>query len=214
MTAITLPDLTNADPAGSGVFDVLMRSLKGHLDLEAKKNAIKGPEYATVYLGQIQPALSAALQFLASREKIGLEADLLRAQTELINKQILNEIQQNKVLIAQECLLKAQFDNTVQNTLKSASETDLLKQKIVTEKAQTLELGVDDNSVVGQQKSLYQAQKEGFKSDAKQKTAQILIGTWNTRRMSDDGVVADSVNKLDDVHIGRVVEALMTDINA
>ena len=48
MTAIAVTDLTQSTLEGTGVFDVLMRATKVHLDAEFAKNRIKGSEYATV----------------------------------------------------------------------------------------------------------------------------------------------------------------------
>jgi hypothetical protein len=143
--------------------------------------------------------------------KQGLQMD---AQTDLTKQQKVNEVQQHEVLVAQECLLKSQFDATSASTIKTGAETTLLNQKTVTEKAQVSGLGVDADSVVGRQKELYLAQKQGFTRDAEQKGAKILIDTWNVRRTTDDGTVADGVNMLNDATIGRAVQALMKGINA
>ena len=43
-TPITLDDLTTATVEGSGVFDVLMRANKAHLEQEFKLNRIKGTD--------------------------------------------------------------------------------------------------------------------------------------------------------------------------
>lgn len=270
MTAITLNDLTTGATDGTGVFDKLMAACKAHLEDQFRTGAIKGTDYATVYLGLVQGAMQTGLQFLATNQKIDLEAQLLqkqidlaqsqidqaKAQTDLVRAQIaaadsdrdlavaraaqvraetlnvpkqgqlldaqvalsaqqkLNAVQEGKNLVAQECLLKAQFDGTLQTTLKSAAETDLLKQKVVTEKAQTLELGVDANSVIGKQKTLYQAQIDGFKSDRLNKGAKLLVDTWNARRMTDDATSANSTNMLDDSAVGRAVKAVLTDMGA
>jgi hypothetical protein len=228
MTEITLNDLTTGTLGGAGVFDKLMASTKAHLDDQFLEGRIKGAEYATVYLGQVQQVLQTSVAFLAQRQKIGLEAELLakqieltqaqveqaQAQTALLGAQKDNEILQGKVLVAQECLLKAQFDATMATAEKTAAETDLLKQKIVTEKAQTLELGVDDNSVIGRQKELYVKQSAGFDRDAEQKAVKIWTDTWNARRMTDDGTVADGVNMLSDVTGGRLMSKLLSGIDA
>jgi hypothetical protein len=249
MTAIVLEDLTTGAVDGDGVFDKLMSATKAHLEVEFRKGAIKGTEYAQVYLGQVQQVLQTAVQYINLQQKSDLESQLLEqqvllakaqveqtqaqveltqqqtlnaaaqklqieAQTDLITEQKANEILQGKVLVAQECLLRAQYDGTLQTTLKSSAETDLLKQKIVTEKAQTLELGVDTNSVIGRQKELYAKQSAGFDRDAEQKAVKIWTDTWNARRMTDDGTVADGVNMLADTTGGRLMNKLLTGIGA
>lgn len=242
MTAVTLQDLTTGAVNGTGVFDKLMGAAKAHLEQEFLQNRIKGPEYSQVYLGSLTQVMQTAVQFLATARKIDLEALLLQAQIDLTNaqkdlvlaqlegldteealkqaqtalvaQQTLNAVQEGKNLVAQECLLKSQFNVSEANVLSTQAQTDLLKQKIVTEKAQTTELGVDDNSVIGKQKALYGAQKEGFARDAEQKAASTLIQTWNTQRMTDDGIQANATNMLNDVALGRVINKLLTGIGA
>jgi len=389
MTTIAVADLTQATLDGTGVFDVLMRANKAHLEAEFNKNRIKGAEYSTVYLGSLTQVMQTALQFLLTKEKTDLEAQLLQkqillaqsqidkaaseklqieaqtllinqqkanlvdelltataqriklaqetlvvtaqktqleaqtanvaaellnipkqgtlldaqkevqlqqklnlaadklrvdaqaaqitaetlnvpkqgdvlvaqknqvtqqtanllaeasnipkqgllidankaqaiqqttnlvtqslqieAQTLLITQQKANAIIEGTVLTAQQCKLTAEFDLTMGNVLKAAQETSLLSQKVATERAQVTALGVDDNSVVGRQKLLYQAQTSGFTRDAEQKAAKLMVDTWNVRRTTDEGTVADSTNKLADTFVGRAVDKLLTGVNA
>ena len=70
MTAIAVTDLTQSTLDGTGVFDVLMRATKAHLEAEYNKNRIKGAEYATVYLGSLEPVLRTSLDFLLQKQKL------------------------------------------------------------------------------------------------------------------------------------------------
>lgn len=242
VTPITLPQLTTAEVAGTGVFDVLMRSVNAQIDLEFKAGRIKGAEYATVYLGSLQSVLSASIQFLLQKDKATLEAELVKAQVALATEQGLligvqiqeteaktaqlaqqtllgvqqtaNALLEGQVLTAQKCKLQAEYDATLAGKLKIDKEAELLGWKTVTEKAQTLSVGVDDNSVVGKQKALYGAQTAGFTRDAEQKAAKIMVDTWNTRRMTDDATVADGTNKLNDATVGAAVTKLLAGIGA
>lgn len=344
---IEITALTEATLDGTGVFDVLMRANKAHLESEFTKNRIKGPEYSTVYLGSLTQVMQTALQFILSKEKANLEAQLLEqqillaqvevqkatatlaqieaqtllvnqqrtnliaealnipkqgdvlvaqknqvnqqtenltaegvnipkqglvldaqklnlsaeklrieaqtsqitaetynipkqgllidankaqvtqqtlnltaqklqveAQTDLVNQQQANAVVENTVLIAQECKLRAEYDLTMGNVLRAAQETTLLSQKVATERAQTTALGVDDNSVLGKQKLLYQAQTDGFKRDAEQKAAKLLVDSWNVRRTTDEGTVADSTNMLNDAAVGRAVTKVLAGVGA
>lgn len=298
---ITLADLTTASMTGTGVFDVLMKANKVHLEEEYSKNRIRGPEYATVYLGSMEATMRNALEFLLQRDKNALEAELLQQQiilagvqvekarvelaiaeaqlpkveaeikqieaqtiliegqtaqlalendrivaqteqikaqtaqltiqTELISAQAAlarqqklnlesdklltdektkNAVLEGKVLIAQECKLRAEFDLTMKTVEKAAQEIALLAQKVITERAQVSSAGVDDNSVVGRQKLLYKAQTDGFARDAEQKAAKILADTWNVRRTTDEtGTLASATNRLDDGTIGQVIGKLL-----
>jgi hypothetical protein len=233
--SIAVTDLTQATLEGTGIFDVLMRANKAHLEAEFNKGRIKGPEYSTVYLGSLTQVMQTALQFLLTKEKTSLENQLIekqieladaqtrevearilqvQKQTELIEQQRLNAVTENTVLVAQECKLRAEYDLTMGSVLKTAQETSLLTQKTATERAQVTALGVDEDSVVGRQKALYQAQTAGFTRDAEQKAAKLLVDSWNVRRTTDEGTVADSVNMLNDATVGRAVNKLLTGVGA
>lgn len=172
-----------------------------------------------------QGALIDAQKDVALQEKVNLVAEELNidARTDLVIQQKANAIIEGTVLTATECKLKAEFDNLMEQKLKIAQETALLGQKVVTEKAQTMNIGVDDNSVIGKQKGLYQAQTDGFKRDAEQKVAQLLVSTWNVRRTTDEGTVAGQQvdeqgnpvgvnNRLGDADIGAAIAKLLAGI--
>lgn len=224
----TLADLTSATIDGTGVFDVLMKANKAHLEEQFTKGRIKGTEYATVYLGSLEQVLQSSVQFLLSKDKIGLEAQILEKQlaiaaVELQIKAVELEIAQATklkteaeitVLVATECKLRAEYDVLMETKLKTAQETQLLTWKVTTEKAQTSDVGVAENSVIGKQKILYQRQADGFLRDGEQKVAKIMVDSWNVRRTTDEGTVADATNKLNDPAVGRAVEKLLTGVGA
>ena len=277
MQEIELKDLTEATVVGTGVFDVLMRAARSHLDEEFKLNRIKGPEYANVYLGSIEPVLVQSVEFLLNKDRAKNEADLIAAQireteakillvhaqtelakqqklnaenewlllaeqkakmaaetlmiiqqtanllttnpqilaqTALIEQQKINAITEEQVLHKQMCKLSAEYDLIMGQVNKVQNESGLLAQKIQTERAQTTGAGTTEDSVIGKQKSLYQAQADGFKRNAEQSAAKLMIDSWNTRRITDEGTVADSLNKLNDASVGRVVDKLMSGIGA
>jgi hypothetical protein len=270
VTPITLPGLTTAAVDGTGVFDVLMKSMKEHLEIEFNKNRLKGPEYAAVYIKALESVMQTSLAFLLQKDKATLDAELVKqqlllssAQTELALQQLanliseglnipkqglkidadaavstqqklnlvaeasnitaktvlttqqsLNSVIEGEVSTAQKCKLQAEFDLVMASKLKTDQETLLLQWKVSSEKGQTLSVGVDENSVLGKQKALYAAQTAGFTRDAEQKAAKIMVDTWNTRRMTDEGTVADSTNLLNDVTVGRAVTKLLAGVSA
>ena len=228
MQEIELKDLTEAAVSGTGVFDVLMRAARSHLDEEFTRNRIKGSEYANVYLGSIEPVLVQSVEFLLNKDKAKNEADLIaaqireteakilliHAQTELAKQQKLNAITEELIMHKQMCKLDAEFDLIMEQVSKTVTEAGLLAQKIQTEKAQTTGAGTTEDSVIGKQKTLYQAQADGFKRNAEQSAAKLMIDSWNTRRMTDEGTVADSLNQLNDANVGRTVSKLMSGIGA
>ena len=344
---IPVEEFTEAKIGGSGIYDVLMKANAAYMEQEYNKSRLRGPEYASVYLGMIDNTMRTALEFLVQSNKLALEAQTMqvqleiaqiqkeqaqaalelamlqlqkvpaeialleaqalqvkqqtanlsaealnipkqgeridaetaqaiqqtvnltaqklnieeqtklvtqqaknltaealnipkqglridaetdqakqqttnlitqelqiKSQTNLIDQQKLNAVIEGTVLTAQKCKLDAEYDVLVGTKLKVVAETSLLNQKVATEKAQTIAAGIDPGSVLGKQNGLYTAQTEGFARDAEQKAAKLLIDTWNVRRTTDEGTEANTINKLDDATIGRVVNKALTGINA
>lgn len=217
MTVLAIADLTTVVVEGTGIFDVLMRANKAHLDAEFRANRIKGAEYATVYLGTLQPVLQTAMAFLVQNQEAAQKALLMAQQLELLKEQTANAVLEGKVLVATECKLRAEYDLTMANVIKAGSENAFVLQKKATEQAQTVAAGVDADSVVGRQKALYAGQTAGFQRDAEQKAAQILVETWKVRRTTDEVTVAGvdplrpnaANNRLGDADIGLAVSKLM-----
>lgn len=232
---ITLDQLTTTKVDGTGVFDKLMTAMTAHLDREYSGQRLKGQDYAQVYLGSVTAILSNSVAFLLQKDEAAGKAALIEAQIRLLEVQIAREefdkdlvvAQTKKViqetanlvlegdnLVAQNCLLKAQYDLTMMNKLQVIAQTSLVQQKIATEKAQTVETGVDDNSVVGRQKLLYAAQTDGFQRDAEQKMLKIVVDSWNVRRTTDEGTEANATNMLYDTTIGRLVNRGLIGVGA
>lgn len=211
---VTIEGFTQAKVDGNGIFDVLMQAAKGHLEQEYAKSRIKGPEYSQVYLGTMTQVLTTALQYTLQAELTSEKIKTEGLQQQLLTQQVLNAEVEGRVLEATVCKLKAEFDLLQEQKLKTITETGLLAQKTATERAQTVEAGVDDNSVIGKQRKLYQAQADGFQRDAEQKTAKLLVDSWNVRRTTDEGTTANTTNKLDDATVGRAVNKLLTGVNA
>lgn len=213
-TPLTLAQLTEGSLSGDGVFDVLMNATRAHLESEYAKNRIRGPEYSQVYLASMQAVLQQATAFLLTKDKAANEAAMVAAQIALLEQQRLNAIAEHDVLLAQKCKLDAEYDVLLEQKLKSAAENQLLVQKVITERAQVQAIGVDADSVIGKQKSLYQAQTDGFKRDAEQKAAKLMVDSWNIRRTTDEATVADQTNMLADSVVGRAVTKMLAGVGA
>ena len=200
MSEVTLPNLTEASVSGRGVFDVLMKAVKAHLEQEYTQNRIRGVEYSTVYLGALESTMQHALEFLVQNQKIGKEAELLQKQID--------------IAVATECKLRAEYDLLILQKERTTAETALLAQKLLTEKAQTQALGVDEDSILGRQKALYLAQTNGFTRDAEQKVAKLMVDSWNVRRTTDEATPADNVNMLSDPIVGRAITKMLSGVGA
>lgn len=235
MTEITTQDLTEGSVEGAGIFDELMRSTKAHLEQEYSKQRIRGGDYANVYLGSLTAVMQYGIQFLLEKQRSGEQAELLKAQTiteqkqqalleeqtaqmeaqtRLTDQQVLNAVKEGTRIDKQICKLEAEYDALMEQKLKTVAETALLGQKKATEAAQTIGAGVDADSYIGRQKMLYQQQAEGFLRDAEQKAAKLMVDSWNVRRTTDEGTVADGINKLSDTYIGRSIDKLLDGVQA
>jgi hypothetical protein len=206
MTTIAIADLTTGVITGSGVFDKLMVSAKAHLAEEFQNGRIKGPEYSTVYLSMLTAVMDQAVKFLLEKDKTAIEIDL-------ITQQKANAVIEGQVLTATKCKLDAEFDVLVETRAKVAAEKNLLVQKKVTETAQVSNVGVDTNSVIGRQNNLYTTQANGFIRNAEQKATEIMVNTWNTRRMTDDNTDANLAG-VGDGNIIKAVNKLLQGVGA
>jgi hypothetical protein len=332
--ASLVPDvskLTTKSIDGTGVFDVLMKVTKLHLEEEYSSRRITGKEYATVYLGALAAVLQQAVVYLINNsqvEKLNAEIGLIRQQTvteltqtdndiplglgfngdglveglvanqkalsisqiakvdrdmELVSQQIVTELSQtdneipagigfnnstfveglvksqidkvaaevkltnqktateiaqitdvlpagisNSLATTITGLVKAQKDLSISQIKKTDGEVLLLGQKTITELAQTADIVPtksiapgntnpwlnDSGSVTGvlnKQKGLYAQQTEGFKRDAEQKLAKLMVDSWTVRRTTDEGVTVDA-NGLADIEIQKVLTKAKTGI--
>jgi hypothetical protein len=192
-TAVKLSDLTNSTIDGSGVFDVLMRSVKAHIEQEWAANRIKGTEYSTVYMSALQATLQASIQFLLSQEKTNAEIALIKQQT-------LNAAQDNLVVTNQ--------------AAKVAQETLFIAQKVITEKAQVDATVIGAGSPLDRQNTVYLNQASGFIRDAEQKAAKIMAEVLNVRTTALDDGGDYTVSHFTDADIGSVITKLKSGIGA
>lgn len=219
MSTSILPEQITEGKDGVGVFDVLMRSVNTHIQGEYSSGRISGPEYSQVYLGVVQTVLQQAIQFVLAKPRAELESDLLAAQVvtegknqSLLDQQILNAGAEFTKIESEKCLLDAQYDSAVQQALRIAAEAALLAQKKLTEQAQISATSVDMDSVIGRQKSLYEAQTSGYARDAEQKVAKILADSFAVQ-MSASGVTSEG-SGLDAPHVLQAVTKMLDGISA
>lgn len=163
-----------------------------------------------------QSALLTAQILLTNTQvaKLLKENEVLEVQKSKLNQEISMLVAQTNHTVKQIEILTAQILNVPKEGLlidsqisKSDSEKQFLDQRIKTETAQISDSvsGVAVAGVIGKQKLLYVAQTDGFKRDAEQKLASLMINTWITRRTTDDATAANTTNKLDDASVGAIV---------
>lgn len=126
MTVLTIAELSDTTIGGSGVFDVLMRANKAHLEQEFAKGRLKGPEYATVYLGSLQAVMQTALAFLLQKRKNDLEAVFLEKQIALTAQQTINAADELITAAAQRAKLAQEISNLAKQELQITQQTLLI----------------------------------------------------------------------------------------
>jgi hypothetical protein len=171
-------DLTTGQVGGSGVFDLLMTSLKAHLKEEYSSNRLSGAEYSKAYVGVVGAALQTSAQFLLGKDQAYWQALLVQKQARLA------EIEGVKARLELETarlqLVRAQFEaatteaNYALTKLKLATEDatygnllaqgvgisftnaqilplqkTLLQEQIEVQRAQTLDTRADGATIVG-----------------------------------------------------------------
>ena len=140
-------------------------------------------------------------------EKITAEIVSMGYADSLVQEKTTTEIKQQAVLVAQECKLKAEFDLIMKQIPKVEAETGLLAQKKATETAEITDV---TEGVKGAQIALYKEQAWGFKQDAKQKAAKVMVDTYNIRRTTDSE--ASPPLGLTDDKITNMVNSMTTDL--
>ena len=68
---------------GTGVFDIIMKAANENIKIQNQTSRITGAEYAEVYLGTMQSAISEAMKFLLAKEITEKEISLKEAQIKI-----------------------------------------------------------------------------------------------------------------------------------
>lgn len=115
ITPITIEELTSKVVGGTGTFDCLMASVRTHMKEEFKNGTLTGDQYTKAYIELTSMAMSTALQFLLSKDKVTLEAELLQAQVKQAGEQALSAAIERQIaqfnldnLLPQELIIKEQ----------------------------------------------------------------------------------------------------------
>ena len=95
---------------GTGIFDIIIKAANENIKIQNQTSRITGAEYAEVYLGTMQTAISEAMKFLLQNGTLDKEIELKQAQIakinaerDLVNAQlaILGEQQAKDLLVKQ-----------------------------------------------------------------------------------------------------------------
>lgn len=87
---VTTASLTDGigSKSGDGVFDTIMNATKAHLLGEYHANRITGAEYTQAYISGLQTAMSQAVQFTLSKDRVEYDINTLVKQAESMDAQI------------------------------------------------------------------------------------------------------------------------------
>ena len=72
---------------GTGVFDIIMKAANENIKIQNQTSRITGAEYAEVYLGTMQTAISESMKFLLNKDQIIKDLELKQANIDLLNRQ-------------------------------------------------------------------------------------------------------------------------------
>ena len=95
---------------GTGIFDIIIKAANENIKIQNQTSRITGAEYAEVYLGTMQSAISEAMKFVLQNGTLDKEIELKQAQIakinaerDLVNAQlaILGEQQAKDLLVKQ-----------------------------------------------------------------------------------------------------------------
>jgi len=181
MTDITVATITDGIIGGSGVFDKLMEATNSHILREFESNRITATDYATVYLGAIQSALSTSLQFVLQEQQSEAQADLLKQQKlNLIDDLITNEKQRDNI-VAKTNISDAELLNVPkQGAILTSQNNNLIAERNV--------INVQDDKILAEIATMF---KQRTLLDKNILKAQSEIDLLNKKISTENGQTAD-----------------------
>ena len=156
---------------GTGIFDVIIKAANENIKIQHKTSRITGAEYAEVYLGTMQSAISEAMKFVLQNDTLAKELELKQAQIAKINAE-------RDLVNAQIAAFGAQQDKELQ--LKDAQISKInadkeltIVQALVYPEQQAKDIAVKDANI-----DLLNRQKEGFDDNKHQKLFEAQMNAW------------------------------------
>ena len=156
---------------GTGIFDVIIKAANENIKIQHKTSRITGAEYAEVYLGTMQSAISEAMKFVLQNDTLAKELELKQAQIAKINAE-------RDLVNAQIAAFGAQQAKELE--LKQSQINKLTADKALTD-AQTLAYPAQqakDIEVKQANIELLNRQKDGFDDNKYQKLFEAQMNAW------------------------------------
>jgi hypothetical protein len=151
-TTLNITELTTGSLTGTGVFDVLLQTLRLHLDREFTSGRITGTAYATVYSQALTSFLGQATAYCLSKAKLALELQQLAEQVTLLQLQQTKLTAETSLVESQQSQIEAETDKVLYQvaymlpeevTVTKRNQDQLLAQtnKITTDTVVTIKQG-------------------------------------------------------------------------
>ena len=149
---------------GTGVFDIIMKAANENIKIQNQTSRITGAEYAEVYLGTMQSAISEAMKFLLNKDQIIKDLDLKQAQIAAMESDTLIKSAQS----AKDLELKQAQINVA-----------LEEKKLKAAQADAYPLQSDKDILVKQANiDLLNRQRAGFDDNKYQKLFEAQMNAW------------------------------------
>lgn len=165
-TKLNIAELTTASLTGTGVFDVLLQTLRLHLDREFTSGRITGTAYATVYSQALTSFLGQATAYCLSKAKLALELKQLEEQVTILQLQQTKLTAETSLVGSQQSQVEAETDKVLYET------THVLPENVKVIKNQQDQLIAQTNKVAT---DTVIAIKQGHLTDAQ--TCQVKAET-------------------------------------
>lgn len=161
---LNIEELTQTTVDGTGVLDTLLRTMKVHLDAEFKAGRLRGPDYATAYIGSYTATLQTAVQYALSKTRLGYELEMLQAQVDQTKAQNrLTEAQADAVIFETTNKAPVEVSNlNKQGKILDAQQAHALKETEML----TLQLGKVPEEISLLQKQALQAAAQTDQTNA------------------------------------------------
>lgn len=207
VTQIDLRTLTDGTVGGDGAFEMLMATMRAHLQLEFDKGRITGDQYTKAYIELTSLAMSTGLQMVLGRQQAYWQALLVREQAkraeaeavaavvavETAKAQLAMSRSQAEMAEAQMALTKLQLASEDARFQLMHYQIDLTKEQIEVARSQHADTRTDGSAVAGtakRQRDLLEQQREAFIRDADARVAKMYLDGWITQKTIDEGLTA------------------------
>ncbi len=149
---------------GTGVFDIIMKAANENIKIQNQASRITGAEYAEVYLGTMQTAISEAMKFLLNKDQSTKDLEVKQANIDAIEFDTLIKQEQSAKDLA---LKQTQIDVGLEEKRLKAAQADAFPIQ------STKDLEVKQANI-----DLLNRQKEGFDDNKYQKLFEAQMNAW------------------------------------